>query len=81
MERGRARRSSFKGRERAIVNQTNIGTVSYSTMRKLLRDGEERIKIMGFSERIYTILYRTDLNRGRINAPSNTVNNLLSLFL
>ena len=27
VERGSARRSSFKGRERAIVNQTNIGTV------------------------------------------------------
>ena len=26
MERGSARRSSLKGRERAIVNQTNIGT-------------------------------------------------------
>ena len=27
VERGSARRSSLKGRERAIVNQTNIGTV------------------------------------------------------
>ena len=32
MERGSARRSSFKGRERAIVNQTNIGTVSKSNV-------------------------------------------------
>ena len=31
MERGSARRSSLKGRERAIVNQTNIGTVSKAT--------------------------------------------------
>ena len=34
VERGSARRSSLKGRERAIVNRTNIGTVS---------DGVERI--------------------------------------
>ena len=42
-ERGSARRSSLKGRERAIVNQTNIETVSKATLRKLLRDGVERI--------------------------------------
>ena len=39
VERGSARRSSLKGRERAIVNQTNIGTVSKATLGKLLRDG------------------------------------------
>ena len=38
VERGSARRSSLKGRERAIVNQTDIGTVSKATLRKLLRD-------------------------------------------
>ena len=54
-ERGVERRSSLKGRERVIVNQTNIGTVSEATLGKLLRDGVERI-IMGFSERIDTIL-------------------------
>ena len=43
VERGSARRSSLKGRERAIVNQTNIGTVSMATLGKLLRDGVERI--------------------------------------
>ena len=43
MERGSARRSSVKGRETAIVNQTNIGTVSLATLRKLPRDGVERI--------------------------------------
>ena len=48
-ERATARRSSVKGRERAIVNQTNIGTVSNATLGKLLRDGVECI-IMGFSE-------------------------------
>ena len=43
VERGSARRSSSKGRERAIINQTNIRTVSNGTLRKLLRDGVERI--------------------------------------
>ena len=40
---------------RAIVSQTNIGTVSWAPLRKVLRDAVERI-IMGFSERIDTIL-------------------------
>jgi len=31
--------SSLKGRERATVSQTNIGTVSEATLGKLLRDG------------------------------------------
>ena len=43
VERGSARRSSFKGLERAIVNQTNVGTVSKATLGKLLRDGVKRI--------------------------------------
>ena len=43
VERGSARRSSLKGRERAIVSQTNIGTVSKATLGKLLIDGVERI--------------------------------------
>ena len=43
VERGSARGSSLTGRERAIVNQTNIGTVSKATLGKLLRDGVERI--------------------------------------
>ena len=43
MERGSARRSSLKGRERAIVSQTDTGTVSKATLRKLLRDGVDRI--------------------------------------
>ena len=41
VERGSARRSSLKGRERAIVSQT--GTVSKAMLGKLLRDGMERI--------------------------------------
>ena len=43
VERGSARRSYLKGRERAIVSQTNIVTVSKATLGKLLRDGVERI--------------------------------------
>ena len=43
VERRSARRSSLKGRERAIVNQTNIGTVSKATSGKLPRDRVERI--------------------------------------
>ena len=43
VERGSARRSSLKGRERAIVNQTNTGTVSKATMGIFLRKGVERI--------------------------------------
>ena len=43
VERESARRSSTKRRERAIVNQTNIGSVSKATLGKLLRDGVERI--------------------------------------
>ena len=43
VERGSARRSSLKGRERAIVSQTNIGTVSKATLRKFPKDGVESI--------------------------------------
>ena len=39
VERGRARRSSIKGREMAILSQTNIGTVSKATLGELWRDG------------------------------------------
>ena len=45
----------MKGRERAVVNQTNLGIVSKATLGKLLEDGVERI-IMGYSERIDTTL-------------------------
>ena len=43
VERGSARRPSLKGRERTIVSQVNIGSVSNATLAKLLRDGVERI--------------------------------------
>ena len=55
VERGSARQSSLKGQERAIVNQTNIRTVSKATLGKHLRDGMDGAP-MGFSERIDTIL-------------------------
>ena len=43
-ERGSARRSSLKEQERAIVNQTNIGTVSKATLGKRPRIGLEYIR-------------------------------------
>ena len=43
VEIGNARRPSLKWRERAMVNQTNIGTVSKATLGKLLTDGVEFI--------------------------------------
>ena len=43
VERGSARRSFLKGREGAIVSQTNIGTVKKATLGKLLRGWVERI--------------------------------------
>ena len=42
-ERESAGRSSLKGREGAIVNQTNIGTASKAALGELLRDRVERI--------------------------------------
>ena len=49
VERGSARRSSFKGRERAIVNQTNTGTVSKATLGKRLSERRGGAH-MGFPE-------------------------------
>ena len=64
VEKGSAGRSSLKGRERDIVNQTNIGTVSKAMLGKRLRDGVERIWdfflfsfFLLFFERMGTILY------------------------
>ena len=61
VERGSARRSSLKGRERAVVSQTNNGTVSKATLGKLLRHGMERIWSF-FLERIDTVLNWSELN-------------------
>ena len=43
VERGSARRSSLKGRRKAIVSQTSIESVSKATLGTLLRDVVERI--------------------------------------
>ena len=53
VEIGSARRSSLKGRERAIVSQTNIATVSKAALGETseTRDGAH----MGFSEHVDTI--------------------------
>ena len=53
VEKESARQSSLKRRERAIVNQTNIGTILKAMLGKVLRWGGAH---MGFSERIDTIL-------------------------
>ena len=37
------RLSTLQGRERSVFNQTNIGTVSRTTLGRLLRDGAERV--------------------------------------
>ena len=50
IERGSARRSSLKGRERTVVNQTNIGTVSKATLGKLPRSGIERMSLCCFTD-------------------------------
>ena len=39
VERGSARRSSLKGRERVVVNQTKIGPVSKAMLGKPMIDG------------------------------------------
>ena len=54
VDRGSAGRSFMKGRERAIVNQTNLRTVSKATLGKLLR--ETGWSAYGLSERTDTIL-------------------------
>ena len=43
IERGSGRWSTLGGRDKAIFNQTHIGTVSRVTLGKLLRDGAERV--------------------------------------
>ena len=43
VERESGRRSSLKGRERASVSQTSVGTVSKATLGKPLKDRAERI--------------------------------------
>ena len=69
VERGSARRSSLKGRERAIVNQTNTGTVSKATMGIFLRKGVERI-IYGLFWAYNYILSWTALNWPKVLAAA-----------
>ena len=59
VKRGSARRSSLKGRERAIVNQTNIGTVSKATLGKL---NSERRSEAHFYELFQAHRYHLELN-------------------
>ena len=47
-DRGSARRSSLKGRERTTVSQTSTGTVSKATLEKPLTDRVERIILWAF---------------------------------
>ena len=55
-ERENGRRSSLKGRERAVVNPITItGTVLKATLWKLLRERRGGAH-MGFSKRVDTIL-------------------------
>ena len=43
VEKRSGRHSTLQGRERSVFNQTNIGTVSRTTLGRLLRDGAERV--------------------------------------
>ena len=43
VEKGSGQHSTLQGRERSVINQTNIGTVSRATLGRLLRDGAERV--------------------------------------
>ena len=43
VQKGSGRSSTLRGPERALINQTNIGTVSKVTLGRLLKGGEERL--------------------------------------
>ena len=43
VEKGSGRHSILQGLERFVLNQTNIGSVSRTTLGRLLRDGAERV--------------------------------------
>ena len=55
VEKGSIWHSTLQGRERSVVNQTDIGTVSRATLGRLLRDEAECI-IMSLSECYNAIL-------------------------
>ena len=66
VKKGSARQSSFRGRERTIVNRMNIGTVSKATLGKL------RYRVvciyMGFSEHVDTISNWSEVNYWSTNS-------------
>ena len=43
MEKGNGRHSTLRGLERSVFNKTNIGTVTRTTLGRLLEDGAERV--------------------------------------
>ena len=43
VEKRSGRDSTLQGRARSVFNQANTGTVSRATLRRLLRDGAERV--------------------------------------
>ena len=73
--RGSTERSSLKGRERDIVNQTNIGTVSKATMVKHLRDGIERIRTFWSSFWNFLDLFLWNWNKDWKNHMNRKANN------
>ena len=60
VEKESGRHSTLRGRERSVLNQTNIGTVSRTTLGRLLRDGGGAR--MGLCELYYATL-SWNLNR------------------
>ena len=52
IRQGSARWSTLRGNNRAMMNQTNIGTVSRITLKRLLQDGLERLWVFP-SEELY----------------------------
>ena len=69
VERGRARQSSLKGRERATANQTK----SWNRFKGDVGETSERLggAHMGFSERISTILSWSEQNTQNVNAKDD----------
>ena len=71
VERGSAGRSSLKGRERAVVNQTNIATTQKQRRETSKRRGGAH---MGFSEHIITILKQNEAQSAPAESTHKGVN-------
>ena len=77
--RGSARRSSLKGRGRAIASQTNIGTVAKATLGKRLRHWAERIwafpraKILSWTEYLILHISCATMHSNNTQAYSDTI--------